>query len=198
MLSYRAVFLLVVFLFVAHVSAQTPRAAIDHFKNGSKKLESGDLTGAIEELSWAIEISSRLDVNRGTAHKALANGFAETAGDASGITVIDPFTAHAYTSRGLARYRQGDVDGAIMDLDRAITINPGLAVAYLDRGTAHYTKGDKAGALADLDRALSINPRMADAYSNRGAIRREQGETEKALTDLNRAIALEARDANSY
>jgi len=72
MLRYRAVFLLVIFLFVAHVSAQTPRAATDHFKNGNKKLESGDLTGAIEELSWAIEISSRLDVNRGTTHKALA------------------------------------------------------------------------------------------------------------------------------
>src|SRR5205823_3139083 len=115
MLRYRAVFLLVIFLFVAHVSAQTPRAATDHFKNGNKKLESGDLTGAIEELSWAIEISSRLDVNRGTTHKALANGFADIAGDASDITVIDPFTAHAYTSRGLARYRLGDVDGAIMD-----------------------------------------------------------------------------------
>ena len=73
---YRIVFLLAIFLFGAQVSAQTPRAALEHFKEGNKKLERGDLAGAIEELSRAIEISSRLDVDRSGTHKAMANGFA--------------------------------------------------------------------------------------------------------------------------
>src|SRR5213593_1581432 len=75
MLRYRAVFLLVIFLLVAHVSAQTPRAAIDHFNNGNKKLQNGDLGGAVEELSRAIEISSRLDLDRAATHRAVTNGF---------------------------------------------------------------------------------------------------------------------------
>src|SRR5205085_6980693 len=198
MLYCRVVCLLAILLFVPHASAQTPRAALEHFKNGNKKLENGELGAAIEELSRAIEISSRLEVSRSASRSAQTNGFAHAEGDASGITVIDPLTAHAYTSRGLARYGQGDVDGAILDWNRAIAINPGLAAAYLDRASARYRKGDLAGALADLERALSINPRMAGAYSNRGAIRREQGETDKALADLNRAIALEAGNPGAH
>ena len=195
---YRHVLLLMLFLLVAQVSAQTPPAAIDHFKDGNKKLQKGDLNGAIAEFSSAIEISSRLEPNRSASRRDQTNRFENSAGDPSGITVIDPFTADAYTNRGLARYRQGDVDGAIQDWDRAIMINPGLAVVYLDRGCARYSKGDKAGALSDWNQALAFNPRLATAYSNRGAARQELGDNEGALADFNKALALNTHHLSTY
>ena len=93
-----------------------------------------------------------------------SSGFAETEPKATEIYVVDPFTAEAYTSRGIARYRQGDVDEALRDWERALTINPGLATAYLDRGTGRFAKGDNTGALEDWGRALRINPHLAAVY----------------------------------
>src|ERR1700737_4960485 len=137
------------------VQAQTPASAIDHYEHGTRRFQKGDLDGAIEDFTKAISISSRLGSNqltRGSVPPG-ANGLAASAGEVREITVIDPFTANAYTSRGLARYRKGDVDGAIADYELAIQINPGLAAAYLNRGTARYAKGDGDGALADWNRA---------------------------------------------
>src|SRR5258708_6136116 len=181
------------------IGAQTPDSAVRFYEHGTSSFQQGDLDGAIADFTKAIEISSRLVPTRSTRHTSLpgVNGFADSA-EADGITVIDPFTANAYTSRGLARYRKGDIDEAITDWDRAIRINPGLAAAYLDRGCAQYAKRDAQRAIADWNRALQINPNLSQAYCNRGAARQNLGDTEGALADLNQAIALDPREAVSY
>src|ERR1700716_1006575 len=155
------------------VQAQTRSSAIDHYEHGSKRFQKGDLDGAIEDFTKAISISSRLDSNQVTRSSVPpgANGLAASVGEAREIRVVDPLTANAYTSRGLARYRKGDVDGAIADYELAIQINPGLAPAHLNRGNTRYAKGDRDGALADWNRALRIDPRLYEAYNNRGLLR---------------------------
>ena len=197
----RNFFLLVIFLISSGLAmqAQTPDSAINYYEHGTKKFGKGDLDGAIEDFTRAIEISSRLGSDR-LARKLVsgATGFAASADEANEVTVIDPFTAKAFIGRGLARYKKGDIDEAIADWDRAIRINPGRAEAYLDRGAGHYVKGDTAGALADWNRALQINPRLAAAYCNRGGVRQKEGDLEGALADLNAAIALDPGEAISY
>jgi len=47
------------------------------------------------------------------------------------VGAVDPFTAMAYTNRGIVRYRKGDIDGAISDVDKALRIDPGLAAVIL-------------------------------------------------------------------
>src|SRR6185436_20753747 len=81
-------------------AAQTPNSAIDRYRDGARKVGKGDLDGAIEEYSRAIAISSRF----GNSDTASA--------EANNIKVIDPFTANAYTNRGVARYKKGDFKGA--------------------------------------------------------------------------------------
>src|SRR5947207_12524983 len=44
--------------------AQTPAAAINHFKDAIKKSSQGDLDGAIEDYSRAIALSSRLSTDK--------------------------------------------------------------------------------------------------------------------------------------
>src|SRR6476469_3028605 len=123
------------------VLAQTPRNAVNHSRDGARKVGNGDLDGAIDEYSRAITISSRLNSN-------------SESDEASNVTVINPFTAYAYTNRGVARYRKGDYDGAIRDFDAALRIKPGLAFAYLNRAAARRELGDLQGALADLNKAV--------------------------------------------
>src|SRR6267142_1981721 len=158
MLCCRIILLVAVLFSLSCISiqAQSPRSAIDRYEDGTRKFKKGDLDGAIEDFTRAIRISSRLEGSRPAPRLNRANGFADSSDEAGEITVIDPLTAKAYTSRGLARYGKGDIDGAIADWDMAIRIHPGLAETYVNRGAARYVKGDSEGALADWDRAIQI------------------------------------------
>src|SRR6266851_9100260 len=157
------ILILILFTSVAG-HGQTPASATNYYQHGINNFERGDLDGALEDYTRAIEISSRLFPAKRSPSRtpSSANAFDSAAADR--ITFIDPFTARAYTNRGVVLLRKGDVDGAISDFDRAIEINSGLAEAYLDRGVARRTKGDLKGARADFDRALLINPRFSEAY----------------------------------
>src|SRR5437764_10396935 len=97
----------VLILFCIHARAQTPDSAKRFFARGQKSFAAGNLDTAFEDYSRAIEISSRLDGRKKSSTDLLsaANQF-NSANNADHITVIDPFTAVAYVSRGVVRYLQ--------------------------------------------------------------------------------------------
>jgi len=169
----------------AFSQAPTPEAAVNHFKNALKKTGNGDLDGAIEDYTRAITLSSRFDTR-----KRRGITFNEGEAPAEEITVVDPFTANAYTNRGLARFHKGDYVGAIADYNQALRIRPGLHTAYLNRAAAHRATGDPQAALEDLDRAIALKKDFFQAYNNRGSLHLDLGDTKAALEDLNRAIEL--------
>src|SRR5436190_22500481 len=104
-------------------------------------------------------------------------------------------TAEEFNDRGIARRAKGDLDGAIADYDRAISLSPAYALAYYNRGIARGDRGDREGAIADYNKAVELNPAYASAYYNRGNVRRERGELDEAIADYTKAIALNPSDA---
>jgi tetratricopeptide (TPR) repeat protein len=52
---------------------------------------------------------------------------------------------------------KGDLDGAIADYSKAISLNPQYADAYRNRGNAKRKKGDLNGASADLNQAVKLS-----------------------------------------
>jgi tetratricopeptide (TPR) repeat protein len=133
-----------------HGSGADARRGKEILSAGSKKLRGRKPRVAFENYSRAIEISSHLDSGKPASSDPLrANKLASS--DTGRVTVIDPFTAVAYTNRGLVRHQQNDLDGAIADFNAAIRISPGLAEAYLGRGVAYRLKGDREQALADFE-----------------------------------------------
>src|SRR2546423_4277007 len=96
----------------AFAQTQTPEAALNLFQNAVKKTKNGDLDGAIEDYTRAINLSSRFETRKDSSNGS-GNSFAAGDNSSEEITVVDPFTANAYTNRGLARYRKGDYAGAI-------------------------------------------------------------------------------------
>jgi tetratricopeptide (TPR) repeat protein len=183
-----------------NVSAQpaTPEAAVNLFKNALKKTGNGDFDGAIEDYTRAIVLSSRIDASKYNGNRS-GNSFAG-ADDASAdnVSIVDPFTASAYTNRGVARYQKGDLEGALADLDLAIRMRPSLATAYLNRAAVHRAVGNLEAALKDLDRANALQKDFFEALSNRGSVRYDLGDTQGALSDLNRAIDLNDRVAEPF
>jgi curved DNA-binding protein CbpA len=58
--------------------------------------------------------------------------------------------AKALRARGLSAYRNGDLNGAIADLDRALQLDPKFLPAYIDRSIIYYRQRKFDHAFADI------------------------------------------------
>ena len=93
--------------------------------------------------------------------------------------------ARDYYTRGIARYLEDDVDGAIADFTEAIRLDPQLAAAYVSRGVA---QDDPAKALVDYSAAIRVNPEYIQAYYNRGLLRGASGDYAGAISDFTQVL----------
>jgi len=85
--------------------------------------------------------------------------------------------------------RKGELDRALVDMDRAVRFGFSDANFYSDRGLIWYEKGRYNRAIADFDRASKINPNFVGAYINHGiALHRE---SDFAFADVDRAIRID-------
>src|SRR5436190_5363014 len=101
-------------------------------------------------------------------------------------------------NRGIEKAKNGDLDGAIADFDRAIQLDPKDAAIYNNRGLAKQAKGDFNAAIADFNRAIELNPKDAVAYSNRGNTKRDKGDLDGAILDYNHSIRVNPKYAYAY
>jgi tetratricopeptide (TPR) repeat protein len=64
--------------------------------------------------------------------------------------------AQFFHARGVFAYRNGNLNGAIADLDQAIQLDPGFSASYIDRGIVFYRLPKFDRAFADIARAKRI------------------------------------------
>jgi len=81
---------------------------------------------------------------------------------AAATTTGDADASEVLRARGITAYRNGDLDGAMADLDQAIQLNPKFAAAYIDRGIVLYRMQKFDRALADVARAKQIEGKHSD------------------------------------
>ncbi|WP_348261976.1 tetratricopeptide repeat protein [Telmatobacter sp. DSM 110680] len=75
---------------------------------------------------------------------------------------IDPKDVAIRTKLASSLYRNGDIEGSIAQLNRALTYDPGNANALFDLGMIKLQgKGDPKGALAAWQRLLKMNPQLS-------------------------------------
>jgi len=101
-------------------------------------------------------------------------------------------------NRGIEKAKNGDLDGAIADFDRAIKLNPKDDAPYYNRAQAKRLKNDTAGAIADYTRAIELGSTNPAAYNNRGNARAENNDRDGAIADYTRAIELNPNYARAY
>ena len=91
-------------------------------------------------------------------------GAATVPGNVNGAPVLGlaalpasvPDYATFFHARGIFAYRNGDLNGAIADLDQAIQLDPNLSVSYIDRGIVFYRLRKFDRAFADIAHAKQI------------------------------------------
>jgi len=95
-----------------------------------------------------------------------------------------------YDATSLAKFKQGDLDGALADFNQAVRLTPGVSAPWFHRALVEDARGNLAGALADYTKAIELKPGSANTHANRGNVKQEMGDLAGAIADYSKAIEL--------
>jgi tetratricopeptide (TPR) repeat protein len=109
---------------------------------------------------------------------------------------LNPNEALAFCCRGVAYYRLGDGQNAMIDYTKSIELDPNLEIAYYRRGFLYYVAKDYLNAIADYNKSIELNPKFALAYSNRSYAYRDLYGEQEAAIDLRFAAKLFKEQGN--
>ena len=101
----------------------------------------------------------------------------------------DPPWAVPHNNRGLARFKQGNLAGAIDDLTNAISLDAAYPGPRLNRGKCYAAQKQWALAEADFNTGLAISANDARFLYNLGWVLDEQGQYEQAVEKYEAALA---------
>jgi len=162
-----------------------------HHDRGVELYTKGNVLGAIDEFTKAIEIDPQFDrayTNRGIMWMETGD-YDKAIMDINRAIEINPQQFAAFNSRGNARRFKGEFDSAIADYTTAIGLNPKSAIPYNNRGAAYVNKGDLDAAIDDFGKAIGIDPKYPMSYYNRGCTFYRQGKYKESLPDLQKALS---------
>ena len=103
--------------------------------------------------------------------------------------------AQFYGLRGNAYARQGNVDRALADYDRALKASRGIFWVHANRGTLLFERGDYQAALSSFDEAIGLAPENSILLNARARLRAAAPDASvrdgaAAVADASRAVGL--------
>jgi tetratricopeptide (TPR) repeat protein len=104
----------------------------------------------------------------------------------------------ADTNLGMVSMKEGQVDRAMTQFERALAINPNLAQVRDNLGDALLKEGRTDEAIVQFQRALAINPAFSGAHRDLGNALVEMGEPEEAMAQYQKALDLDSLDAMAH
>lgn len=139
---------------------------------------------------------------RGIARTMLKNYDGAIADISKAVDGADDFTtalfarAYAYYMRakaprneeegGMANFSI-DMQMAMTDLNKVLSISPGMVYAWFNKGMIYYDSNDFTSAIQCFSEAISQDPEFGEAYYNRGLAFMQQGNRAQAFADLSKA-----------
>lgn len=88
-----------------------------------------------------------------------------------------------------------DYDGAMDDINMAISIHPNIAYFYYNKAVIYCLMGDMPSAIDNYTKAIELYPNFAEAMYNRGMIQLYIKDTKKGFIDISRAGELGISEA---
>ncbi|MBX7198045.1 MAG: tetratricopeptide repeat protein [Rhodospirillaceae bacterium] len=103
--------------------------------------------------------------------------------------------SRAFSNRGAAFRRQGDLVHAMDDYDQAVHLSDTNSRALHNRAVLYGEQQRYDLALADLDRAIALDPDYANAWNARCWTKVLMGDLSEAVGDCTQSLKLHAADA---
>ncbi len=111
----------------------------------------------------------------------------------------DPNNSALWNSRCWERAVRGvELEFALSDCDRALSLNPDDANAYDSRGLVHLKRGEPQAAMIDYDAAVTLEPNFAHFLYGRGVARVRAGMIAEGEADLEAARRMEPGVVDQY
>jgi tetratricopeptide (TPR) repeat protein len=114
------------------------------------------------------------------------------------LLVALPDSSRLYIGRATVQCELGELDKAIEDCAKAISLEPKNAEYFNNRGFMWSEKRDFDKAIDDFNRAIAIDRNHAAAYDNRGLAWGAKGASDKALEDHDMAVLLDPDNSHFY
>ena len=109
-----------------------------------------------------------------------------------------PKFAEAYADRALLRYRAADIDGAIEDARKSVSLKPHLSQIWALLGTLYFRIQNLGGAVESLNNALEGDASNKSYALNLSELLRQDRKTAEAIATLEKAIRYNPRDADLW
>lgn len=103
-----------------------------------------------------------------------------------------------HNSYGFALEREGEIDSAIQEYQKAIRLNPVYAKAHNNLGAALVAKGSLDAAIKEYQMALLISPNFAKAHYNLGVAFANKGDLTSAIFEYHEAIRIDPNDSDPH
>jgi tetratricopeptide (TPR) repeat protein len=163
---------------------------------GEALLAKGDVPSGLREFERGLEAAApaaRREVLTWFGEIFLWLGDYEKALERLNEAVRLGASTFVYGWRGAARFKTGEFDAALTDLDRAVALDPKDLEALCWRGEVYRTQGRSDDALRDLDRVIRSEPAEVWAFFNRALLKGDLGDERGMSADF-AAIPRETTD----
>lgn len=135
--------------------------------------------------------------NRGWSHRRAGSSKLAVA-DFDAAQVLQADFARLYISRALAKQDLGQLDGAVLDLDRYIAMAPQDWSGFHHRAVIYREQGFTAKALQDIDSALRLNPFNNDLMVTKVLTLAETFDLDAAKQEADRLVSRRGSEAISH
>jgi tetratricopeptide (TPR) repeat protein len=136
---------------------------------GNTKFELKDYDGALNDYLKAIELSPKFTDAYYNLANLKANVYKKYNEAIKLYTIaieIEPLS-EAYNNRGIAKQDLNDINGAILDYQKAIELNPKNYIAYHNLAEIQLIKGLIDDAIINCTKSIQISNKYSDAYKTR-------------------------------
>jgi len=109
-----------------------------------------------------------------------------------------PDNPEVHYNLGLSYLKSGDIDNALISLEKALKLKPDILEAYFALGEAFFGKGDGEKALEAFNNAIKRQPDSARGYYNIGIIYHKNNYSDEAIRFFEKSIEINPKFSSAY